>query len=208
MALLVALGADPDTTRPSIAAVCIKTGAFIGACIVRAPGTGPEAIAYTASRLPEACEGLMSYRGGVEAVCAAIEGQNVTYSSKKGVSPQSLVPTAVSSGVLMAVCAQYCPDATWWVLPHAWKGDIKKLPHHRQMYRRMKVPFEERGDYCIPDFGEYHGKESINLGDWKHIGDSLGLALWAREKYLKAKKPRGEAKKRYLELLKREGNKP
>lgn len=124
----------------------------------------------------------------------AVESQEIAYTAQSGANPRSLLTLAPISGALVFIA--HCADAerVYLPAPQKWKGSVQKIDHHRRIFKRIDWEYEEKSGYCCPvpgyekdlDFVKcFNGK--LNPGDWKHITDSVGLALYAKAEYEKAK---------------------
>ena len=127
----------------------------------------------------------------------AVESQEISYTAKTGANPRDLLLIAPISGALVAVGKLLEAEEVYLPTPQAWKGSVKKWVHHRRIFTKMGWECLEKKGYCCPapgyeeklDYIEcFNGK--INPGDWKHITDSVGLALYAKAEYDKAKRKR------------------
>ena len=116
----------------------------------------------------------------------AVESQNVTYTGKKNAAkPQDQIHLAqVAGGV-----AAHFADArrTYLVKPQAWKGSVPKKIHQRRTLRKLGIEFEMMGGaspYPVPlNYERFVASGKANKGDWKDINDSVGLAIYARDRY-------------------------
>jgi hypothetical protein len=127
----------------------------------------------------------------------AVESQEIAYSARSGANPRDLLLIAPISGALVAVGKLLEAEEAYLPTPQAWKGSVKKWVHHRRIFTKMGWECQEKKGYCCPAPGYeekldyikcFNGK--INPGDWKHITDSVGLALYAKAEYDKAKRKR------------------
>ena len=123
-----------------------------------------------------------------------VESQEIAYTAQSGANPRSLLLIAPLSGALVFLA--HCVEIEQVLLPtpQKWKGSVKKVDHHCRIFKKLGWEYEEKSGYCCPvagyednlDYLEcFNGK--LNSGDWKHITDSVGLALYAKSEYEKVK---------------------
>ena len=191
------IGADPDLQTLSLAAVDENSVLREVLVIKNLKGlTGRPAAVELIGQLVAHGFDLPSIQGHNGPLAAmAVESQEIVYSAHTGANPRDLLLIAPLSGALVFVA--HCADAEEVYLPspQAWKGTKDKQKHHRRIFRQIGWEYVEKSGYCCPkaispgdlDYLEcFNGK--INPGDWKHITDSVGLALYAKAKYDKAKR--------------------
>lgn len=195
------LGIDPDTHNTGLAFLrqtpLIGTDRRVDVRVARVPKdvTGFEAAVRMAhevdwelsrDRLPLCClivvEGQDLYRGGEHATKNA----------------ESIVRLAFAAGGVASVARRHCGSPHVMVpSPQEWKGSVDKQAHQGHTYRRMGWEFEKRGTgksgYAVPINPDVRGE--INPGDWKHVGDALGLALWGLEQISLARAFRARQKR-------------
>jgi hypothetical protein len=117
---------------------------------------------------------------------AAVESQNVSYTGKSNAArPQDQIYLAQVAGQLQMCMAT---DHTFVPLPAEWKGSMKgKWIHQRRLMKRLGWHFEKMGGqdpYPVPlDYKELC--PASNKGDWKDINDSVGLALYAYDRWVR-----------------------
>lgn len=67
------------------------------------------------------------------------------------------------------------------VKPTDWKGQTPKPINQARTLAHYGIVFDRGKDYCTPGgcavAAKIEGSHKVNPGDWKHIGDALGLAL-------------------------------
>lgn len=184
------LGADPDMHAQSI--VTIDNDLNLVRLVMLKVSSRTTGIDAVGAMLDQLGNLLPDWVFGAHA--AAVEGQEIVYTARSGKNPRSLLHLAYVSGGLVAKVSPGCMH-TELVMPQKWKGSIDKLIHQRRICRKMGWEYKEADGYVIPDvdLDDVNTCGKINPGDWKHIMDSVGLALWARDEYIKR-----ERKKRHL----------
>jgi len=187
------IGADPDLHTLSLAAVDENSVLREVLVIKNLKGLKErEAAVELIHQLVHHGHSMPCLRHPVTAM--AVESQEIAYAAQSGANPRSVLAIAPISGALVFLAQ--CTDAEMVLLPapQKWKGSVKKIDHHRRIFKKMGWEYEEKSGYCCPVAGyrkhlEYiecfNGK--LNPGDWKHITDSVGLALYAKSEYEKAK---------------------
>lgn len=122
---------------------------------------------------------------------AAIEAQEVSYSSREGVPPQDLlyVAGAANQAIAFGVCLWPCPMLH--PTPQQWKGSVPKQIHQARVYKSVGLDYTRAGNlknpskgYCVPVLAyDFIKPVKMLKTDWMDVGDAIGLALYAREKY-------------------------
>ena len=66
--------------------------------------------------------------------------------------------------------------------PGKWKGQTPKVVNQARTMTHYGVLFERLTNYCVPTgcatISRVEGALSLNRGDWKHVGDAIGLARY------------------------------
>jgi len=124
----------------------------------------------------------------------AVEAQEV-YGAKAGAaktkSPRSMVFLANAAGAVAGTLTMCFPWAVlYFPSPQAWKGSVPKKQHHGHIYKRLGWTGKVRGSdvpYLVPSIvpEKPEGFDDIRMPGWKHVNDSIGLALWCRDEWLK-----------------------
>lgn len=178
------VGADPDMHSQSIV-VIDENGILKKIAIVKVHRriTGQEAIIAMAGELAD------RDFGAFRSTATAIESQEIAYTAREGRNPRSLLMLANVSGILLAQAARVCVTL-YLPTPQAWKGSISKKIHQARVCKKMGWEFVTKSDYVIPsvDLSGVEVTGKLNSSDWKHILDSVGLALYARDTFLKAER--------------------
>ena len=188
------IGADPDLHTLSLAAVD-ENSVLRGVLVVKnLKGlTGRPAALGLIGQLVSCGDRFPWLDDPVAAM--AVESQEISYTAQSGANPRSLLLLAPISGALVFLGNLLEAEEVYLPAPQAWKGSVKKQAHHKRIFGRIGWECQEKAGYCCPAPGYeanldyikcFNGK--LNPGDWKHITDSVGLALWAKAEYDKTKK--------------------
>lgn len=179
------IGADPDMHTQSLVVVDEKRKLRkIVQIKISRDIIGREAICAMA-------EAVASLGPDVIPACtaSAVESQEIAYTTKQGANPRSLLLLANVSGILLTKLYARCPLVSL-PTPQMWKGSIPKKIHQARICKKMGWQYKVRSGYVVPDVDldkvEIVGK--LNPSDWKHILDSIGLALWVRSEFLKTER--------------------
>lgn len=111
-----------------------------------------------------------------------IESQEMVYSSRSGANPRDLLPIATVTGVMAQYLADYCLEVVL-PLPSEWKGQVPKAVNHARTASLLGWETKTMGGkkpYLCPVSGheEIRLTGKVNPGDWKHLMDAIGLAIW------------------------------
>lgn len=115
---------------------------------------------------------------------AIIEGQQIYRDDKKS-NPADLLKLSRSSGMAALWCAaqQNCLGMHV-ALPREWKGTAAKHAKQAQILMALgQTPIVKgKGNhrYCIPA-DDFLG---LNMTEYKHVIDAIGMAMWARDLFL------------------------
>lgn len=115
---------------------------------------------------------------------AVVEGQSIYPGSK--VAPNDIVKLARFAGFAAGILAAIEPMPVLIPMPFDWKGQTPKEINQARTFAHFGILYEIRGGrsdkYCVPSgcakIAKVKGAASLNDGDWKHVGDAAGLALW------------------------------
>ena len=119
-----------------------------------------------------------------ETAASAVEAQEI-YRNKTP-NPKSILLLGNVAGAALAAMA-VAGQVVYFPEPKEWKKQVPKAIHQGRTYSKLGIGHTRVGDergYCLPEESWRsmffpHVKKS----DWKHVGDAVGLALYAREKY-------------------------
>ena len=113
---------------------------------------------------------------------AVVEGQKIYPGSK--VAPNDIVKLARFAGFSAGILA-VASLPVLIPMPFDWKGQAPKDVNQGRTFSHYGILYEVRGGrdaYCVPSgcakFAQIRGAAALNAGDWKHVGDAVGLALW------------------------------
>jgi hypothetical protein len=116
---------------------------------------------------------------------AVIEGQQVYKDDKKS-NPADMITLARSSGISANFLANQhigCSDLIF-ALPQQWKGSISKHAHQAKILTDLGQEPVVKGKgnrrYCVPK-EDFLG---MNMTQYRHVIDAIGLAMWLRGQYL------------------------
>lgn len=191
------LGIDPDASSTAMALIadCEKgPGPLIGVWkITLEDGDGVDSLGMCMAIARTFVAGVLPNEDETYKVLAvAVEGQEIVYTGKSGRNPRDVALLGPISGGAIVAGKILWPSARFFFpKPAQWKGQKPKAKHQALTYTSMGWKYENRGSgsgkYAVPlDVpSSVVGIEDINPGDWKHIGDALGLAQWGKEEYHK-----------------------
>ena len=194
------LGCDPDTHACAIAVVdCTGTPVFVRVVRVEKRYKHMDAALAMSQNLALADHNLAlaDYSRNQDNLLAfAVEGQEIVYSAAQGVNPRSMLPVAVVAGAALQRFTHDWPEGCHtfsFPLPAQWKGQVPKQIHQARLCSALGWTYETVGDnpsdgYARPTEPEQYknvlGANTLGKTDWKHVLDAIGLARYAREKYL------------------------
>lgn len=145
----------------------------------------------------DAAQAMCQHPGLSEAVnrsgqygALVVEGQDSSYTGKtNNALTRDLIYLALVAGGTMAVSKH---DTVYHPKPHDWKGSVPKDIHQCRTMAKAGIKYEMKGGksrYPVPlQFDRFCLQANVNAGDWKDINDSIGLALWGLEKYLRERR--------------------
>lgn len=165
----ICLGIDPDTKYVALA-MTSETQVLA----VRSVKACPDSILQALSiQIPDfvkaqALDSIWPLR-------IVVEGQKIYPGSK--VRPNDLILLAQVAGMAAGVCAAHFPDKELFIPePSGWKGSVKKAIYQARLFHTLGWGFKKARDYAYPlkpSVGQ-----CIPRGEWKHVGDAIGLAMW------------------------------
>jgi hypothetical protein len=180
----VVIGIDPDMHRPGIGVLDFDDGSLLAVgCPKIATGlTGQEAIEEWANSGRGLLRGLLQSLKEPCVRAIAVEGQEIVSSAKRGANPGDLLRLATIAGFLVAEAGYECKHETYFPLPQRWKGSVPKDIHQSRILSRLGILSQKRAGYSAPapsGFANVLGASDLNVSDWKHVVDGIGLAAWA-----------------------------
>lgn len=171
MADPLVLGIDPDTTTTAWAVVSMDRVFAVG--IVRADDE--------ILMLRHASVSFPSIMKGYNLDLGVVEGQQV-YSGGKA-AHADIVKLAQTAGGLLGVLAVLNPTLPLlFPTPAEWKKQTPKPINQGRTYAHFGIEALVGKDYSWPSGCQramrIEGFSRVRKGDWKHIGDAMGLALY------------------------------
>lgn len=170
------IGIDPDTK--STAVVVATKHKLLAVAVIKPEKTFPDdtpAVAMARAlwaRLPNVIRSFPL--SGV-----VIEGQQIKHGSNA--PPADILQLALVAGACLGVVGGLCVPLLV-PTPHEWKGNTPKPINQMRTFRAFGLEAEQRSEYCVPldspALANVLGAKDVNPGDWKHLGDAAGLALW------------------------------
>lgn len=119
-----------------------------------------------------------------------VEGQELYRGSDADTkNPKSIMHLASAAGAAASQCMALAPHAQVLMpVPQRWKGSVPKQIHQARIYEKLGWGHLIRSGYCIPSNPkcEVGNLFKFNPGDWKHVGDAVGLAQWAQMQFERA----------------------
>lgn len=121
-----------------------------------------------------------------EVTTIVVEGQRIR--PRAPARPNDILLLGQMAGVLMG-CLTMCDalSAARLVVPvpEEWKGQQPKTVNQARSYTSLGWTYQIQGSkstgYCIPISGHraIYCPTYLRPADWKHVGDAVGMALWA-----------------------------
>ena len=117
-------------------------------------------------------------------VCATESQQ---YYAGDKVPAQALISLATASGIVMGFLeSNIMCDRQYLVKPKKWKGTVPKHIHQARTLKSIGIDYEKtsgKSPYCYPVGDICNRFPHLKKGDWKHISDAIGLAVYAKKQY-------------------------
>ena len=112
---------------------------------------------------------------------AVVESQQHYNTAARGnarANPAELIKLATVAGAALAFTRglDYGPPILHNPLPAEWKGQISKSAHHKRIADEMGWPISRAGECVVPEVPASF--TNIKIGDWYHLFDAVGMALW------------------------------
>lgn len=174
---MIFIGIDPDTKNTAVAVASkhkLLAVAVIKPFKFDSADTPAVAMARAVWKQLEFFCKTFGTLGGV-----VIEGQQIKHGSNA--PPADILQLALVAGACLGVVGGL--DVPLLVpTPHEWKGNTPKPINQMRTFRAFGLEAEQRSEYCVPldspALANVLGAKDVNHGDWKHLGDAAGLALW------------------------------
>lgn len=165
----VVLGIDPDTKTPAYA-VCTASD-------VLEVGILPEDLRQQTTVL-----GVVLARHAPNG--AVIEGQEIYPGAPA--APNDILKLGQHAGINAGIVLALCPTAVLSMpKPSDWKKQVPKVINQARSMSHFGILYARttgKDAYCYPSgcckAAKIGGAGRLNRGDWKHVGDALGLALY------------------------------
>jgi Holliday junction resolvasome RuvABC endonuclease subunit len=126
-----------------------------------------------------------------EVVASAVEAQEI-YRNKTP-NPKSILLLGNVAGAAIAAMS-VVGQVVYFPEPKEWKKQVPKAIHQGRSYTKMGIEYARIGKedgYCLPaESWRSMFFPHVKKADWKHVGDAIGLALYARERYYAENKKR------------------
>lgn len=183
------IGADPDLHDCPVAYL-EDSGKVLALSVFKSHGLKGAAAAAQMAATINRCPHKWSHK-----IVAAVEGQEIVRGAGEDndtKNPRDLINLAAVAGSLMGMLCWTHPmdPIIYYPKPHEWKGSVPKEIHQARTCASLGWKYEKYATHCVPQLTSRQldpivDSRLVNKGDWKHVLDAIGLALWAREKYLK-----------------------
>lgn len=165
---MIFLGVDPDSTATAWATV--RPGEVVAVGVLRRKRDSKIGMIEMLSMwTPPAC------------TAAAVEGQAIHRSGNA--DPADIFKIAHISGAAASAIFRSSCRVVLIPQPEQWKGQVPKEVHHARILGRYGILYETGKGYCYPSgcakFARISGAGALNMGDWKHVVDAIGLADYA-----------------------------
>lgn len=189
------IGIDPDMHTTGIAAIrddCKGLKPFLlhASCVKAKGAKNGEAVVEMCAAIRDHWLEMIGMCPPSGCVAFAVEGQELYLGKTK--NPRSIMFLAAAAGAALHECvAQYPAAYALFPRPGEWKGQVPKHVCQSRVFTKLGLSYTIRGNkekdsaYCVPELTEpLVNSTYLNPGDWKHVGDAVGLAWWARERYI------------------------
>jgi hypothetical protein len=171
----VCLGIDPDSQYIAMAIGSAET--VLGVCSIKVPGAGKGGFMAMVKALNLAIPAFVLSHD-LDPLWPSkiiIEGQKI-YAGEQA-QPNDLIKLAQLAGISAGICSSLYPSKQIIIpQPREWKGSVPKRIHQARLYKKLGWGYKQTKTYAYP-INPTVGKE-LNRGDWKHVGDAIGLMQW------------------------------
>lgn len=202
------IGIDPGTKRTALAAID-HHGHLRLVMVINNPHkkTGHAQAAYMIDEMMDSlcAEDVLlpgCHENDSPVLSFTVEAQEIYNDQKstKGTrSPKAIMLLALVAGALICICLGYWREArAYYPAPKLWKGQQTKFANQKQTLEALGLETEKSGNganaYSRPttesiqrltQAGELYciGMSDIKPGEWKDLGDAIGLARWGKKRY-------------------------
>lgn len=200
------IGIDPGTSKTAIAGVDSLGNLRFIKVIKNTDGKGQAGAANMILQINEdfCGEDVVlpgCYEGDHPVLSWGVEAQEIYQGAKgrKTENPRSLLLLALVAGSLLSAVLLFWPDAMmFFPKPSDWKKQQTKYANQKISLESLGFEVERAGGgktaYARPteeslqkmcESGQFFvfGSEGLLPGDWKDIGDAIGIALYCKKKY-------------------------
>lgn len=118
-----------------------------------------------------------------EVTTVVVEGQRIR--PRAAARPNDILLLGQLAGVLIGVLETHMSAQLIVPYPEEWKGQQPKTVNQARSYTQLGWTYQIQGSkktgYCIPISGHrsIYCPSYMRPADWKHVGDAVGMALWA-----------------------------
>jgi len=165
------LGVDPDSTHTAWAIISGDDAQAVGVWKTKRSGA-----ATTVRQLSMAMEEIL----GESFDLVVVEGQQ--YHHGNSTPAKDLIKLAQISGGIAGLFMAGPGSKVVIPEPFEWKKTVKKTIHQTRTYRGLGLLSQVGAGYAYPTgcagLAKVRGAGALNMGDWKHVGDALGLAAY------------------------------
>lgn len=169
------VGVDPGSDRFGMAVV--KDGVPIGVRAIKIKSR--KSAARSIKELVAPME-MFFEDAGDSVDLIVVEGQHYHHSSPA--APEHIIKLAQIAGGFAGLCAALSTAQLVMPEPDEWKGQTKKPINQGRTFNHYGISYTRGKDYCWPTgcavATRIAGYGQLNRGDWKEVGDALGLARY------------------------------
>ena len=169
------MGIDPDSKTTAWAIVEGSTAKAVGVYHIKA-----ENVCEALKRLYPALEHSLELH---KPELVVVEGQR----DYKKVPIQDIIKIAQIAGGIAGQIVGILPSCKIQIVdPEIWKGQTPKPINQTRTYAYFGMLSSMASTYAYPTgcrvYASIQGAAKLNKGDWKHVGDALGLARYGSER--------------------------
>lgn len=180
----VILTVDPDLHSPGVALVG-SVGYPIWVGCPKSTGKGLSGLSQLAKTTQAAIRDLLDRHPAASSAYGpcllVVEAMRVRQGAgAETKNPQSLVDISAAGSLVSGLfCSALQVCEVVYVEPSVWKGSVPKPIHQARTYSRLDWGYKQLKEYSRPVAPEVSKQHGLRASDWKHVGDALGLGLWA-----------------------------